>query len=264
MKMLFILATRRSATTALQHTGAGLIPNVQYFDGGVLPGGRARNECHLLRPHRPRAGGIRGALPPPLRRPAHGDRRSMPRRRFRPLHAAVGLVKSTRLPDAARAGSGSRPGRPPPRTRSGSSASPLRWYAQLRQQELCGLALRNGPRLRPETAQEVWSEAYQRLLDDAAFATAAKWLRVEDVVDRPHEQIRRRGLVGSRLYTVHPLAAGNRGRWRNRPGLRRLTRAGQPEIARPLATSCSPDPSFTLPPAGVPPLDHWRAGALAR
>src|SRR5262245_66291863 len=47
MKMLFILGSRRSATTALQ-TQIQTHPSVQYFGGGVLPEGRRRNEFHLF------------------------------------------------------------------------------------------------------------------------------------------------------------------------------------------------------------------------
>ena len=238
MKMLFILGYRRSATTALQRQ-VETHPEVQYFDGGVVPGGKARNECHLFdlidrapveyealfRHHC-------GSAP-------SGDPTLDAEAIFARCSRPIGLVKSTRLLMAAPAWE---------RFKVWAAATAHEvWLLGIARFPLDTLSSDNqrfaasaipDERVRhPDTAQEVWSQAYARLLDDTAFARSVKRLRVEDVIDRPYEQIQ--GVADwlgippfSQFIPWQPV---NRGRWRRDPAFAGFTpRPATREIARRL------------------------------
>jgi hypothetical protein len=226
MKMLFILGYRRSATTALQQQ-LQAHPSVQYFGGGLLPDGRARNECHLFdlidrapaeyeALFRHHCGGAPSGDPT-------ADAEALFARCTRP----VGLVKSTRLLMSAPAWQ---------RFKAWAAVTAHEvWLLGIVRFPLDTLssdnrtfaasAIPDDRILRLETAQEVWSEAYQRLLDDTGFATAVRWLRVEDVIDRPHEQVQAVAQwLGIAPYAQFiPWQPVNRGRWRTDPAFAGFT-----------------------------------------
>jgi len=238
MKMLFILGYRRSATTALQQQ-VQAHPSVQYFDGGLLPGGRARNECHLFDLIDRAPAEYEALFRHHCGGPPSGDSTVDAEAIFARCTRPVGLVKSTRLLMSARAWQ---------RFKAWAAATAHEvWLLGIARfpldtlssdnKNFAALALPDDRVLRLETAQEVWSETYQRLLDDAAFATAAKWLRVEDVIDRPHEQIQDvADWLGIAPYTRFiPWQPVNRGRWRTDPAFAGFTpRPATRDIARRL------------------------------
>jgi len=220
MKMLFILGCRRSATTALQRQ-IQAHPSVHYFDGGVLPGGRARNEFHLfdlvdtapaeyealVRHHAGRAPG--------------GDVSADAEAVFARCTRPVGLVKSTRLLMSARAWDRFK-------AWAASTAHEVWLLGIVRfpldtlssdNKNFAALAIPDERVLRLDTAQDVWAEAYRRLLDDTAFAAAARWLRVEDVIARPRERIQDVAeWLGIEPYTRFvPWQPVNQDRWRTDP-----------------------------------------------
>lgn len=220
MKMLFILGCRRSATTALQ-TQVQAHPSVQYFGGGVLPEGHRRNEFHLFdlvdsapaeyealfRYHC-------GCMP-------SGDVVADAEAIFARCTRPVGLVKSTRLLMSARAWE---------RFKAWAAATAHEvWLLGIVRfpldtlssdnRNFAALAIPDSRVRRLDTAQDVWAEAYQRLLDDTAFATAVRWLRVEDVIAAPQEQIQSvAAWLGITPFTWfvawQPV---NRDRWRSDP-----------------------------------------------
>ena len=122
MKMLFILGCRRSATTALQ-TQVQAHPSVHYFNGGVLPEGRGRNEFHLFDLVDTAPAEYEALFRHHCGRAPSGDVTADAEAIFARCTRPVGLVKSTRLLMSARPGIGSRPGPRPPRIRCGCSAS---------------------------------------------------------------------------------------------------------------------------------------------
>ena len=238
MKMLFILGYRRSATTALQQQ-LQAHPSVQYFDGGVLPGGRARNECHLFDLIDRAPAEYEALFRHHCGGPPSGDSTADAEAIFARCTRPVGLVKSTRLLMSARAWQ---------RFKAWAAATAHGvWLLGIARfpldtlssdnKNFAALALPDDRVLRPETAQEVWSEAYRRLLDDAGFAKAVKRLRVEDVVDRPHQQIQAvADWLGIAPYTRFiPWRPVNCGRWQTDPAFAGFTpRPATREIARRL------------------------------
>lgn len=238
MKLLFILGYRRSATTALQQQ-LQAHPSVQYFGGGLLPDGRARNECHLF-DLIDRAPAEYGAL---FRHHCGGAPSGDPTADAEALFARctqpVGLVKSTRLLMAAPAWQ---------RFKAWAAVTAHEvWLLGIVRFPLDTLssdnrtfaasAIPDDRILRLDTAQEVWSEAYRRLLDDTGFATAVKWLRVEDVIDRPHEQIQAvaQWLGIAPFEQFIPWQPVNRERWRADPAFAGFApRPATREIARRL------------------------------
>ena len=238
MKMLFVLGYRRSATTALadqvhEH------PSVHYFSGGIRLSGVARLEFHLfdlinrspaqyaelVRQH---SGG-----------PPSGDPTADAEAIFARCTHPVGLVKSTRLLMSAAAWG---------RFKAWAAATAHEvWLLGITRFPLDALSSDNrnfATRAIPDdrvrrldTAQEVWSEAYERLLDDTAFATATKILRVEDIIERPVERIQ--GVASwlgiapySRFIPWQPV---NRDRWRADPAFTGFTvKPATREIARRL------------------------------
>jgi hypothetical protein len=260
MKMLFILGYRRSATTALQQQ-LQAHPSMQYFDGGVLPGGRARNECHLFDLIDRAPAEYEALFRHHCGGPPSGNSTADAEALFARCTRPVGLIKSTRLLMSARAWQ---------RFKAWAAATAHEvWLLGIARfpldtlssdhKNFAALALPHDRVLRLETAQEVWSEAYRRLLDDAGFAKAVKRLRVEDVVDRPHQQIQAvADWLGIAPYASspggRPTAAAGR---RTRPSP--ASRRGRPPARSPAAwgTSCRvvldcDCASFETRPAGAP------------
>ena len=238
MKMLFILGYRRSATTALAEQ-VQTHPSVQYLDGGIRLSGIARLEFHLFdlidRSPAQYAELIRQHSGSPPSGDPTADAEAIFARCTRP----VGLVKSTRLLMSAAAWR---------RFKAWAAVTThevwllgiTRFPLDALSSDIKNFASRAIPdeRVRQlETAQEVWSEAYGRLLDDTAFATAAKLLRVEDVIDRPYEQIQgvAEWLGIAPFGQFIPWRPTNAGRWRTDPAFAGFApRPATREIARRL------------------------------
>lgn len=220
MKMLFILGYRRSGTTALQRQ-MQLHPDVMYFDGGVTPTGQQRNEFHLF--------DLIDAAPKEYEalfrhhcgRPPSGDPTADAEAVFARCRLPVGLVKSTRIIMRHQAWL---------RFKEWASATQhdVRIIAIARfpldtlssDEHTYGKSLIPDDRtLSPVTAQSVWAEAYARLLDDPPDDANLRWLRLEDVIARPIDEI---GPITSWL-DLRPFTRSinwlplNQGRWRQDP-----------------------------------------------
>jgi hypothetical protein len=238
MKMLFILGYRRSATTALQRQ-VQAHPDVQYFDGGAVAGGRRRNECHLFDLVDRAPAEYVALFQHHCGRAPTGDPTVDAEAVFARCTTPVGLVKSTRLAMSSRAWE---------RFKAWAAVTAHEiWLLGIARfpldtlssdnENFAALALPDERVRRLETAQEVWSEAYERLLDDTAFATAVKVLRVEDIIERPVEQIQGvadwLGMAPYRKFI--PWRPVNRGRWHADPAFTGFTlRPATREIARRL------------------------------
>ena len=220
MKMLFILGYRRSATTALQRQVAAH-PEIHYFNGGVLPSGKARNEFHLFDLIDAAPAEYEALFRHHCGRAPSGDPTADAEAVFARCAKPVGLVKSTRLLMSARSWQRFKDWAAVTAHETwllGIVRFPLDTLSS-DNQNFAALAIPDDRVRRLETAQEVWSDAYQRLLDDTAFATAVKWLRVEDVIDHPREQIQSIAeWLGIAPYArLIPWKPVNRGRWRTDP-----------------------------------------------
>jgi hypothetical protein len=226
MKMLFILGCRRSATTALQKQ-VQAHPDVQYFGGGVLPEGRARNEFHLFDLADTAPAEYAALFRHHCGRAPSGDVTADAEAIFAGCARPVGLVKSTRLLMSARAWERFKAWAAATRHQVwllGIVRFPLDTLSS-DNQNFAALAIPDDRVLRLDTAQDVWAESYQRLLDDTAFATAMRWLRVEDVIERPHEQVQAVAeWLGIAPYTRFvPWKPVNRDRWRTDPAFAGFT-----------------------------------------
>lgn len=222
MKMLFILGYRRSATTALQRQ-VEAHPDVHYFNGGVVSGGKARNEFHLFDLVDTTPVEYEALFRHHCGRAPSGDPTVDAETVFARCPLPVGLVKSTRMLMSARAWQ---------RFKAWAAATAHEvWLLGIVRFPLDTLssdhhnfaaaALPDARTLRLATAQEVWVESYKRLLDDTGFATAVRRLRLEDVVARPPEQMQAvTEWLGVAPFTRRiPWRPVNQGRWRTDPAM---------------------------------------------